>query len=272
MGRMLLCRNQKAKQPYFVEELGLNLYSGEELSYYIYHNALLIGENFLDERLFRFISQELGMTKLEAKLRRWADQADLSELLLVILQDIHYYNADELRQFRSHMAEVDRMTPGQRKLVCAEELLSKQRYAEARLQYERLLYSGDSALANEEFQGKAWLGRGIVCARQYDWMEASKSLAQAYALLPQDHVGKMLYCAACQLKDDKWKKEFLEQLEPEKQKVWDQEIGDAKKQSRFLGRGQEVSEWMDKDNIRKMSGLRQLVENWKTDYRRHQGG
>ena len=103
MGSVLLCRNRQVNEPYYVEALGIMLYSAEELSYYIYHNATLIEENFLDERLFRFIGQELAMEDLEHKLRKWKAQAELSELLLVILQDIHYYDSDELYTFREEM-------------------------------------------------------------------------------------------------------------------------------------------------------------------------
>ena len=104
MSGMLLCRSHPVKEPYYVEELGLCLYSEEELSYYIYHNATLIGDDFLDERLYRFIGTELGLDNLERKLRKWAEQAELSELLLVILQDIHYYDSDELFHFREKLA------------------------------------------------------------------------------------------------------------------------------------------------------------------------
>ena len=43
------------------------------------------------------------MTGLETKLRKWSGQADLSELLLVILQDIHYYSSAELFAFKEQL-------------------------------------------------------------------------------------------------------------------------------------------------------------------------
>ena len=141
MSGMLLCRSHPVKEPYYVEELGLCLYSEEELSYYIYHNATLIGDDFLDERLYRFIGEELGMENLERKLRKWAEQAELSELLLVILQDIHYYDSDELYHFREKLAAMARKSPAARQKEKADTLFAAGRYAAAGQVYDRLLAS-----------------------------------------------------------------------------------------------------------------------------------
>ena len=43
MGSLILCRSAVAKHPYYVPELGIRIYSGEELSYFIYHNLMLPG-------------------------------------------------------------------------------------------------------------------------------------------------------------------------------------------------------------------------------------
>ena len=53
MSGLILCRDKTVTHPYYVKELGLHLYTGEELCYFIYHNILLIGEEFLDEPLQR---------------------------------------------------------------------------------------------------------------------------------------------------------------------------------------------------------------------------
>ena len=144
MGGMLACRSLKVKEPYYVEELGIYLYSGEELSYYIYHNAALIGDDFLDERLYRFIGKELQQESLEMKLRKWADQADLAELLLVILQDLHYYNGDELFAFREKLAALSRKSPAMRLMDKADALFKGGRYTTAGLFYDRLLHGKET--------------------------------------------------------------------------------------------------------------------------------
>ena len=62
MSGLILCRDKSVTHPYYVKELGLHLYTGEELCYFIYHNIPLINEDFLDESLFEFLNQ-LGEEK-----------------------------------------------------------------------------------------------------------------------------------------------------------------------------------------------------------------
>ena len=68
MGGLILCRNIPVKHPYYVQELGLYLYTGEELSYYIYNHALLIPEEFPDEGLYPFL-EEIGQGALAERIR-----------------------------------------------------------------------------------------------------------------------------------------------------------------------------------------------------------
>lgn len=42
MGELILCRQSIAANPYFIEDGALNVYSLEELSYYIAHNVYLL--------------------------------------------------------------------------------------------------------------------------------------------------------------------------------------------------------------------------------------
>ncbi len=271
MGEMLLCRSRQGTEPYFVEELGLYLYTAEELSYYIYHNAALIGEDFLDERLYRFIGQDLGMENLESKLRRWSDEADLSELLLVILQDVHYYNTEELSSFRQKMAEMTRRTEGNRMRERADMLLSRGRYSGALLQYDRLLHTDCPEMQEDAFRGRVWMGCGVACARQYDWKAAAYCLEKSYGLLHDRDSLRML----CQLSladpDLVLSERVTSALTDPKRETWEKEFAEAKERASSSGKGREAAAWQEKDNIRRTEGLKGLVEDWKSEYRRSLG-
>ena len=45
---LILCRQEPVASPYFVEELGVHLYSSQELNYVIYHHPLLVMEDFVN--------------------------------------------------------------------------------------------------------------------------------------------------------------------------------------------------------------------------------
>ena len=54
-GRLLsgyiLCQTKKADLPYFIENISTNIYTLEELCYYLYHNLYLIDETIINEEL-----------------------------------------------------------------------------------------------------------------------------------------------------------------------------------------------------------------------------
>ena len=56
MGELIYCKNSIAKTPYYIEDAGLNIYSLEELSYYIYNNPYLIDTSMNWEKKKRQIS------------------------------------------------------------------------------------------------------------------------------------------------------------------------------------------------------------------------
>ena len=58
---LLLCRRERVKHPFYIEVLGIHIYSSQELCYVIYHHPLLVMNDFADASLFSFIKNELGL-------------------------------------------------------------------------------------------------------------------------------------------------------------------------------------------------------------------
>ncbi len=69
MSGYILCQTKKAEKPYFVENISTNIYSLEELCYYLYHNLYLVDSSVMNEGLCIWISEELDLPRLAAKLR-----------------------------------------------------------------------------------------------------------------------------------------------------------------------------------------------------------
>ena len=87
MSGLIYCREPEVKEPYFAREAGLSLYSAEELSYYIVNYVLLLPEDFISERLYRFLGRELGLAELEGKLRHFMKQdADMYQGLFLLVK------------------------------------------------------------------------------------------------------------------------------------------------------------------------------------------
>ena len=80
---LILCRQEPVTSPYFVEELGVHLYSSQELNYVIYHHPLLVMEDFVNERLAAFLRTELRLPFLAERIQKWIQSRGPSDELFV---------------------------------------------------------------------------------------------------------------------------------------------------------------------------------------------
>ena len=59
MGELILCGGPLAAMPYYIEEVSLNVYSLEELSYYVEQILYLLGPDFMQEELCDWVERSL---------------------------------------------------------------------------------------------------------------------------------------------------------------------------------------------------------------------
>ena len=65
----ILCQTKTADSPYFIENISTNIYTLEELCYYLFHNLYLIDDTVMNERLCLWLQDELNLPGLAARLR-----------------------------------------------------------------------------------------------------------------------------------------------------------------------------------------------------------
>ena len=74
MGELILCSHPIAAMPYYIDNISLNVYSLEELCYYIENHLYLIEADFMSEELCLWIGQELersGTVAAQCFARKW---------------------------------------------------------------------------------------------------------------------------------------------------------------------------------------------------------
>ena len=76
MGNVIICQTQEGKQPYVFENARIEVYSYEELCYYIYYNIPMLDENTITEKLLQWISEELKLNELAEKIRQQMNTED----------------------------------------------------------------------------------------------------------------------------------------------------------------------------------------------------
>ena len=68
MGELLLCNEPIAAMPYYMESIGMNIYSIEELCYYISTNTFLLDKDFMYEELCSWFEKEAHLQMLAIAL------------------------------------------------------------------------------------------------------------------------------------------------------------------------------------------------------------
>lgn len=68
MSGYILCQVKRAKNPYYISNISTNIYSIEELCYYLYHNIYLLDETIINEQLLVWMKEELHLRRLYQRL------------------------------------------------------------------------------------------------------------------------------------------------------------------------------------------------------------
>ena len=98
---LLLCRRERVKHPFYIEVLGIHIYSSQELCYVIYHHPLLVMNDFVDASLFFFVKNELGLGFLAGRMEKLVEAGGRpEEALYLFLSECDYYTEKEIQKFK----------------------------------------------------------------------------------------------------------------------------------------------------------------------------
>lgn len=270
MGNLILCKTRPAERPYYVPELGIHLYSGEELSYYIYNNLLLIDEKFPDERLFDFLRQ-IEQDKLEERIRRMREQgAGLYEILYVILQDLRYYSSAELFSFRKQLEQMSLGGAAARMKAKGDALFSRGKYFSALRIYNQLLSSENREVSGADFASRILVSKGACYARVEDYPEAMRCLQQAYLLNRDSSLPEKMYVLNVMMGRDELPPGLENIVSEEKLEQFRSNLQNKKNLAQYQGKGLEAAALLDKEEPERTEAYLELLYRWKDEYRKNQ--
>lgn len=103
-----LCQTKKAKNPYFIENISTNIYTMEELCFYMSQNLYLLDETILNGGLILWLKEELGLTALARRLEKLLeDKASMAELILPVMKEIQYLNQAEQKALQQNLKQME---------------------------------------------------------------------------------------------------------------------------------------------------------------------
>lgn len=179
MSRIWICQGKTAEIPFLVEKQNINLYSLEELCYYLYQNAEVIEEAFFEERLFQWLEKELEQKELADRVRTGVLQGKSGYWCMeVILWESGCYTKAEVKKIRETLLRVQQADPIERKKLLADRMLSGKKYKSAAREYQQLLLE----MTDGELKGRIWHNLGTAYAGQFLFARAAECYEKAYKL------------------------------------------------------------------------------------------
>lgn len=275
MGEILLCNEPIAALPYYIEGIAWNVYSLEELCYYIENNTYLLEKDFMVEELCIWISQEIKNGKLAEKLRDiMRNNGHLSDFLLVLLRECGYCCEDIIQRILQDVREMEGKSDFECNKIRADRLMEKERYLSCIYEYKRLLASNEAETRGMVFLGSIWHNLGTAYARLFLFKEAAGCYEKAYLLNGKKESLHACLSAYLCLKDENGKQTMIEKYQVpsklvellEKQIT---EVTESAKMAEFEKTIEELSQMsVSEKKGEYQKKLSQMMFQWKEEYRR----
>ncbi|MCR4674085.1 MAG: hypothetical protein K5675_03665 [Lachnospiraceae bacterium] len=197
MGELIYCRKPIAANPFYIDEVGLNIYSLEELSYYIFHNPYLCDFSLAEMDLIQWISDELDEKEVAKQLKELlSENAPFHMFVGRLLSSCGYLTQSEIRQTMEVIASIENKSEGECKKIRADRLMEKNKIEDAIYEYENILL--DTSDLSNFLIGDIYHNLGTAYARLYFFGQAIKHFEKAYSLNQRrESLVAMFYAIRC---------------------------------------------------------------------------
>lgn len=176
MSSVWICQGPLAKQPLRVKS-GVNLYSFEEMCYYLYQNAETVEESFYNEMLCQWLKQEVRKPELAKRLSEGLEKEKSGCWFMEqILREGGFQNSQEVEQAVQLARNMENKNPAQRAKLRGDRFLQSGKYTDALREYQNALEEETDLF----FQGRVLHNLGTVYARQFLFTPAAECYKLAY--------------------------------------------------------------------------------------------
>lgn len=275
MGELLYCHEPIAALPYYVEGIGMNLYSMEELSYYIMSNTFLLDNSFMCEELCTWVEKQMGLYKLAEQLRDiMRGNGLLSDFVLAILEQNGYCTMKEMQDIVFTIRQMEEKSDFECNKIRADQLMDKKKYLAGIYEYKRLLDSPDAKEASALLCGNIWHNLGTAYARLFLFEEAAKCYEEAYRLNEsRESLRECLLCFRCMHDETGFMRKAMEH------NIDETGMQEIRNELSIASRSEQLEQFEDHlEELAKVNGgntksqakteISDIIFRWKEEYRR----
>ncbi len=270
MGNLILCKKPIAAVPYYIEDASMNIYSLEELCYYIAHNTYLINTDFACVELCNWIGREVGREEEKILLEVLKAGKPLSVFINTLLNLSDYLPAGEIRNAVEIISSFENKSPIECSKIRADRLLDKEKIVDAIYEYEDILDKSDKDDVSKEFIGDIWHNLAVCYSRLFFFKEASICFEYAYQLNRKKISLEAMLCSYRCMRDEEGfnlqvAKYFVPKDLADKIKKIVTDTSTSKDITSFSDRLDKMkTDFHDEKSYEKQLGL--IIERWKSEY------
>lgn len=270
MGELILCKRPIAAEPYYIEDASVNIYSIEEMCYYISHNVYLINTDFACVELCNWIGHEVGYDEQKALLKVLDDKKPLHVFIKTLLNCSDYLTAEEIRNVIETIASFENKSPAECAKIRADRLLDKSKIVDALYEYQNILDDHKDNISSKEFLGDVWHNLGVCYSMLFFFREASVCFEYAYQLNRKKISLEAMLCAYRCMRDEEGfdmqvAKYFVSEEIASKIKKIVTDTSTSKEVVDFNSRLDKMkSEFYEEKSYQKQ--LENIIKRWKYDY------
>ena len=181
MGAVIICRGEPAETPYYIESMGIRIYSMEELAYFLYENVYLVDKKMLGSRLWEWLRTEMHNPELADRLQKGAEAGgSLQNMVLTILRSVDFYTQDELTQLTAKMKILNTYQEQERLKLRADEYYMGGNYQAAIYEYQKILDIRQNDRLGVKFYAHVWNNLGVCCCRLFLFGKAARAFRTSW--------------------------------------------------------------------------------------------
>lgn len=183
MGRIILCETTVATTSYVFPNTRVEVFSYEELCYYIYNNIALLEEDYFSSAMFNWIENFLKLPDLAGKLReeKEKENRDFTDLLTRILVYKDYYTTTEVKNFMLQMERMKGMPVLQYRKLQGDGFLRYHKYMKAVSIYDEILDQNPD-MRNPKLKAAIYHNKGVALANNFELDKALDCYLKAYEI------------------------------------------------------------------------------------------
>lgn len=183
MGQLILCRNPRAKTPFYIESGKVNIYSLEELMYFVQSARFVARDDFVRPEFVEWVDQALGLKELADMLQeKIAANVGLKDFFLPIEAANGYLTTSEIQVLNMQLQKYDHMSGLEAKKFYADQFIHQGKYVQAIHAYRRLLNDSDVISRQGHVAGDIWSNLGCAYAKMQDFAEAVGCFSRGFVL------------------------------------------------------------------------------------------